>query len=133
MKQDENATHDVSRVVGIAWYRADQWARLHEVSVDRAELEPSYTSWEAGANRRLQELRARCRGSTWMWKRSSAGANWRAARSTVGLGPGMWRRGFVRGIRGSEVRRASNPCLNPAARPGRGLRTALAGRARSDA
>jgi len=59
VKQDENATHDVSRVVGIAWYRADQWARLHEVSVDRAELEPSYASWEAGANRRLQELRAR--------------------------------------------------------------------------
>lgn len=58
MKKDDRTTPDSGTIVGLAWYRPDQWARLHEVSVDRADLETGYTSWKDGAKRRLQELRA---------------------------------------------------------------------------
>jgi len=53
VKKRDMTTSDAGTVVGIAWYRADQWARLHEVSVDGADLEPSYTAWEERAKRRL--------------------------------------------------------------------------------
>jgi hypothetical protein len=48
-----------STVVGIAWYRADQWAWLHGASIDRGDLEVTHEEWERGANKRLRELRAK--------------------------------------------------------------------------
>ena len=42
--------------VGIAWYRADQWTRLREVSVDVPELEATWSEWHAVAERQLREL-----------------------------------------------------------------------------
>ena len=43
-------------VVGIAWYTADQWERLLEVSVDRDELEDSQAEWERSAVGALKDL-----------------------------------------------------------------------------
>ena len=42
----------------VAWWRPEQWARLREVSVDRAELEETYAEWVAGANDAIRELEA---------------------------------------------------------------------------
>lgn len=36
-------------VVGIAWYRREQWPRLLEISEDREKLEESYDEWLASA------------------------------------------------------------------------------------
>lgn len=36
-------------VVGVAWYRPEQWERLLEISADRAELESTHAEWERNA------------------------------------------------------------------------------------
>jgi D-sedoheptulose 7-phosphate isomerase len=41
---------------GIAWYRAEQWARLREVSADRDSLEPTHAEWLSNATRRSGEM-----------------------------------------------------------------------------
>ena len=43
--------------VGIAWYKRDQWQLLLNVSVDRDELEATYTDWEKDAEKALKQLR----------------------------------------------------------------------------
>jgi hypothetical protein len=43
-------------VMGVAWYRPDQWDRLLEVSSDRAELENTYDEWKAVAEENLVKL-----------------------------------------------------------------------------
>lgn len=44
-------------VTGCAWYRAEQWARLREVSVDREDLEETYADWVAAAEESLRKMR----------------------------------------------------------------------------
>ena len=36
-------------VMGVAWYRRDQWDRLLDISSDHAELENTYEEWKAVA------------------------------------------------------------------------------------
>jgi hypothetical protein len=36
-------------VIGIGWYRPDQWRLLREVSSDADKLEETYAEWETGA------------------------------------------------------------------------------------
>lgn len=36
-------------MIGIGWYRPEQWQLLREVSVDADELEETYAEWETGA------------------------------------------------------------------------------------
>jgi hypothetical protein len=43
-------------VVGIAWYRPEQWAQLREVASDRAQLDDTYAAWKANAQASLQQL-----------------------------------------------------------------------------
>ena len=43
-------------IVGVAWYRPDQWQRLLEVAVDRDLLHDTYAEWVAEATARFQEL-----------------------------------------------------------------------------
>ena len=43
-------------VVGVAWYRREQWPRLLEVSIDRDELEDRYDDWLEAMPRRLEEV-----------------------------------------------------------------------------
>ncbi len=41
---------------GIAWYRADQWPRLLQVSTDRSELADTYEGWLSTAEKALSEM-----------------------------------------------------------------------------
>ena len=42
-------------VVGVGWYRADQWQRLLEVSEDRTQMENTHAEWLGIAERTLRE------------------------------------------------------------------------------
>ena len=43
-------------VMGVAWYKFDQWDRLLEISSDRAELENIYDEWKKVAEENLVNL-----------------------------------------------------------------------------
>ena len=45
-------------VIGVAWYRPEQWRRLVEISVDREVIEGSYEEWLGIACTRSAELAA---------------------------------------------------------------------------
>lgn len=45
-------------LVGAAWYRANQWQRLKEVSEDRANLEDTWEEWVQIAEKGLCDARA---------------------------------------------------------------------------
>jgi hypothetical protein len=45
-------------VVGIAWYRREQWNRLREISSDRDDLEETYDEWVGDAVKALENLHA---------------------------------------------------------------------------
>ena len=47
-----------SMVLGIAWYRADQWQRFRAIAADKDALHDTYTEWETAATEKLRELRA---------------------------------------------------------------------------
>jgi hypothetical protein len=44
-------------VTGCAWYRAEQWDRLREISTDRDRLEQTYEEWVASAEESLRNMR----------------------------------------------------------------------------
>ncbi len=43
-------------VLGIAWFRPDQWELLRSVSADPDVLEPTHGEWEKLARRTIQDL-----------------------------------------------------------------------------
>lgn len=43
-------------VMGVAWYKPDQWDRLLDISSDRAELENTYDEWKVAAEENLVNL-----------------------------------------------------------------------------
>jgi hypothetical protein len=45
-----------NRVVGIGWYRREQWALLKAESADAAALEDTYEEWLQGAERIVRDL-----------------------------------------------------------------------------
>jgi hypothetical protein len=47
----------VKVVTGCAWYRAEQWERLREISADRDKLEQTFGEWVTNAEESLQEMR----------------------------------------------------------------------------
>jgi hypothetical protein len=47
----------VKVVTGCAWYRAEQWEWLREISVDRDELGETYEEWVVNAEESLQKMR----------------------------------------------------------------------------
>jgi hypothetical protein len=47
----------VPMMLGVAWYRADQWQRFRTLASDRNALHESYAEWEASAIEKLRELR----------------------------------------------------------------------------
>jgi len=55
-KQKRKAKTTTKAVLGVAWYRRDQWDRLLEISSDRAELEDTYDEWKAVAEENLRNL-----------------------------------------------------------------------------
>ncbi len=44
-------------VVGVAWYRPEQWQRLREISVDVDDLENTYEEWLHSAEENLKEIK----------------------------------------------------------------------------
>lgn len=49
-KRRKQKTKDTdATVMGVVWYRRDQWDRLLEISSDRAEFEDTYDEWKAVA------------------------------------------------------------------------------------
>ena len=56
-KRRKQKTKDTgAMLMGVAWYRRDQWDRLLEISSDRAELEDTYDEWKAVAEENLWNL-----------------------------------------------------------------------------
>ena len=43
-------------VLGIAWFRPEQWDLLRSVSADREVLEPTHGEWEKLARKTIQDL-----------------------------------------------------------------------------
>ena len=55
-RQPRPATIADGRHVGFAWYRAEQWQRLHELDAGATQLHEQYEDWVASANRTIAEL-----------------------------------------------------------------------------
>ena len=55
-RRKQKAKDTGATVMGVAWYRRDQWDRLLEISSDRAELEDTYDEWKAVAEENLGNL-----------------------------------------------------------------------------
>ena len=47
-----------TRIVGIAWYRPDQWISLKEFCEDRDRMDATYEIWEKGAQNAMRQLRS---------------------------------------------------------------------------
>jgi len=43
-------------ILGIAWYRREEWSHLLEIAADRDELEDTYEEWLRNAEARLHEM-----------------------------------------------------------------------------
>jgi hypothetical protein len=56
-RKKEQRKPQTGRVVGVAWYRPDQWQRLLEVAADSDSLHNTHPEWEIEATVRLQDLR----------------------------------------------------------------------------
>ncbi|MDO8690451.1 MAG: hypothetical protein Q7R39_10665 [Dehalococcoidia bacterium] len=53
----EPLTENLQPIVGVAWYRKDQWEELLRLSEDRASLEDSFGEWLIDARLTLLRLR----------------------------------------------------------------------------
>ena len=51
MKHPESAA-----ILGVAWYRREEWFHLLEIAADRDELEDTYEEWLHNAEMRLHEM-----------------------------------------------------------------------------
>jgi hypothetical protein len=43
-------------ILGIAWYKPEEWSHLLEIAADRDELEDTYEEWLLNAEMRLREM-----------------------------------------------------------------------------
>jgi hypothetical protein len=46
-------------VVGVAWYRREQWPMLRAMSADADDLEETYDEWVAATSRQIRDLESR--------------------------------------------------------------------------
>ena len=46
-------------VVGIAWYRPEQWLALKDFCDDRGKMDPTYETWRRGAEKAMRDLRTK--------------------------------------------------------------------------
>lgn len=47
---------ETAPIVGVAWYRPQQWQRLRQISADVEQLEESYHEWLVVASAHFREL-----------------------------------------------------------------------------
>lgn len=45
-------------VIGMCWYKKEQWGRLRDIVPDRDDLDDTYQQWRKDAEKALSELRA---------------------------------------------------------------------------
>ena len=57
-KKSGNLRGEDEVVIGMAWFRREEWAKLLEVSADRDQLEETYDEWLQSARQTLLHLRA---------------------------------------------------------------------------
>jgi hypothetical protein len=53
-----NSGHKPNAIVGIAWYRPDQWNALKAFCDDRDNMDPTYEIWQEGAQKAMRQLRS---------------------------------------------------------------------------
>jgi hypothetical protein len=54
MKQSKEPKNRI--VIGVAWYRPEQWQRIREISSDSDDLEDTYEEWLSSAEQNLKEI-----------------------------------------------------------------------------
>ena len=54
MKESKESQDQI--VIGLAWYRPEQWLRVRDISSDADSLEGSYEEWLRSAEQKLEEL-----------------------------------------------------------------------------
>jgi len=47
---------EIAAILGIAWYKGEEWSHLLEISADRDELEDTHEEWLHNAEIRLHEM-----------------------------------------------------------------------------
>jgi hypothetical protein len=55
-KHSSKKDSESAAILGIAWYKREEWSRLLEISADRDELEDTYEEWLHNAETRLHEM-----------------------------------------------------------------------------
>ena len=55
-KYSPNKDSESAAILGIAWYKREEWSHLLEISADRDELEDTYQEWLNNAETRLHEM-----------------------------------------------------------------------------
>ena len=43
-------------LVGVAWYRPEQWQRIRDISVDAVDMHDSYEEWLRSAEQNIKEI-----------------------------------------------------------------------------
>lgn len=55
-KHSSKKDSETAAILGIAWYRREEWSHLLEIAADRDELEDIYEEWLHNAEMRLHEM-----------------------------------------------------------------------------
>jgi len=55
-KHSSKKDSESAAILGIAWYRQEEWSHLLEIAADRDELEDTYEEWLKNAETRLHEM-----------------------------------------------------------------------------
>lgn len=57
LSQDTPLPRQPSTVVGVAWYRPEQWEKLRKISLDRSDLEKTHAEWLAIVAEKLLDFK----------------------------------------------------------------------------
>jgi hypothetical protein len=55
-KHSSKKDSESAAILGIAWYRREEWSHLLEIAADRDELEDTYEEWLRNAETKLHEM-----------------------------------------------------------------------------
>ncbi len=55
--QEEYQTMNDNMVIGVCWYKEEQWERLKEIVADPEGIEDTYKQWKVDAEKTINELR----------------------------------------------------------------------------
>ena len=55
-KHSPRKDSESAAILGIAWYKREEWSHLSEIAADRDEIEDTYEEWLNNAETRLREM-----------------------------------------------------------------------------